>query len=585
MHKSKKNFLFVIPVMLILFFWKDLILHISSNLYNLLDPPFLIWTIQNNIRHFSNIDFERIFDTNAMYPFPFSLSFSDHLYVPSLLSLVLSIFSRSPIVQFNLLVIVNHLLVLLSLYLLVGRFTKNPWIKTIISIYGLFSPYFFSQLGHFQMLVFWPILLAFYFIFQENHDYRHIILASFFLGVQMLSSVYLGFMGVFLISAFYLYKSITTIIESTKTKTDILKKLALLLKDIFIMIWVFGVVSSVSLYGYFRTQQMYKPSYEQGQYVYYSAHFTDYLFPSLQESVLYTILRPMNSFDKHVNGEKASWIGFLPATLIIIYFGIYLKSKQKRKEYLFVFWPMMVLIIGIFFSVGPRLNWNGKYLITPLPYLVLLKLFPFLGLMRAVARWYFIVFFSTLLLLCISLTGLDKTVSVSVKKWFYPLLVILMCIEFYPSPVKTFKIDYWSKGYEAVKKMCSANPGPMLEYPFEYRAQDKTTSQDLMYKTHILFVSMYHDCEILSGFSGYQPKKFLLYQDFFQKRNFDRNSMKLLIDLGFKYIKFNLTSMNEKEKKHILWFVTTEYTDILYQDSQTIFVKIKPLKPLLKISK
>ena len=61
--------------------------------------------------------------------------------------------------------------------------------------------------------------------------------------------------------------------------------------------------------------------------------------------------------------------------------------------------------------------------------------------------------------------------------------------------------------------------------------------------------------------------------------------MKLLNDLKFKYVKFNLSSMNNDDKKQISWFVTTEYVDKLYIDKSNILVQVKKVKPLPKLIK
>lgn len=337
-------------------------------------------------------------------------------------------------------------------------------------------------------------------------------------------------------------------------------------------------------------QQLYHPSYEQGQYVNYSAHVTDYLLVSFNDSLLnkYLFQPLIGGFNNHKSGEMAGFVGILP--LIIISSWIYMSLRgalsTKQSKRIINLWLILLIIFAFIFSLGPRMNWNGQYLVTPLPYMVILKYIPFAGIMRALARWYFVIIFSTGILTVLGLDRIQKDLNNNLlKRWLLPIVFIIFLLEFYPAPVQVSKQVWWTPAYQKVKQICERNPGAMLEYPFEYRAPDSDVLKNLSYKTGILLASMEHDCEVLSGFSAYEPKKFLEYQNFFQERDFDRSTMKLLNDLKFKYVKFNLSSMNVEEKKYISWFVTTEYVDVLYKNKATIIVEVKKVKPLPKLIK
>ncbi|MEK7079460.1 MAG: hypothetical protein AAB929_05315, partial [Patescibacteria group bacterium] len=186
--RIKKILIFFIPVLLIFFYWKNIILNLSTHLYDWHDVPFVIWVIQNNIRHFANLDLNLLYETNAMYPFPLSLSFTEHMFFPSYINFVISWFAKGQIAQFNILLILNHLFIYFSSYLLAGRFSKNIWVKVIFGFFMAFSPYVFSQIGHFQMLFFWPLIFSLYFFFSPKKEMKHHVLIGFLLGLQFLSS-------------------------------------------------------------------------------------------------------------------------------------------------------------------------------------------------------------------------------------------------------------------------------------------------------------------------------------------------------------------------------------------------------------
>lgn len=597
--RFKKVLIFFIPILLILFYWKNVIFNLSTHLYDWHDVPFVIWVIQNNIRHFANLDLNLLYETNAMYPFPLSLSFTEHLFFPSIINFVISWFIKGQISQFNLLLILNHLLIYISSYLLARRFTKNIWIKVIFGFFISFSPYMLSQIGHFQMLFFWPLILSLYFFFSAKKELKHHVLIGFLLGLQFLSSVYMGIMGLFM---YILYFVIQGLLNFKR------ENLLDILKEFLVTVVTFLIISSPSIYGYGTMQQLYHPSYDQGQYVNYSAHLTDYLLITFNGSLLnkYLFQPLIGVFNNHKSGEMAGFVGVAPHIIISGWIIMSLRgvstTKQSIKEKIaalsrnggiarndnwpIYLWLILLILFSLIFSLGPRMNWNGKYLVTPLPYMFILKFVPFAGVMRALARWYFVVIFSVGVLSIFALDWIQSNLKIkSLKRFLLPVIFILFFLEFYPGPIQAGNRSWWTRGYQKVKQICGKNPWAMLEYPFEYRASDRDILRNLSYKTSILLASMEHDCEILSGFSAYEPKKFLEYQKFFQERDFDRSTMKLLNDLKFKYVKFNLGSMNNDEKKQISWFITTEYVDVLYKDKATIIVQVKKVKPLPKLIK
>ncbi len=601
--RIKKILIFFIPVLLIFFYWKNIILNPSTHLYDWHDVPFVIWVIQNNIRHFANLDLNLLYETNAMYPFPLSLSFTEHMFFPSYINFVISWFAKGQIAQFNILLILNHLFIYFSSYLLAGRFSKNIWVKVIFGFFMAFSPYVFSQIGHFQMLFFWPLIFSLYFFFSPKKEMKHHVLIGFLLGLQFLSSVYVGIMGLFM---YMLYFVVQGLLDFKR------ENLIGILKEFCVIIITFLVISSPSIYGYISMQQLYHPSYEQGQYVNYSAHITDYLLITFNDSVLnkYLFQPIIGVFNQHKSGEMAGFMGIVPLIIIGYWLTSYIKGNSRmdspfgRKPSLrgndravssssgltrgpiLKLWLILLVLFSFIFSLGPRMNLNGKYLVTPLPYMFILKYIPFAGIMRALARWYFVIIFSIGILTVFGLDRIQKNLSNKLlKRWILPIIFILFFFELYPLTAQVSKGMWWTPAYTKIKQVCEKNPGAMLEYPFEYRASDKDVLKNLSYKTGILLSSMEHDCEILSGFSAYEPKKFLEYQKFFQDRNFDRSTMKLLNDLKFKYVKFNLSSMNNDDKKQISWFVTTEYVDKLYIDKSNILVQVKKVKPLPKLIK
>jgi len=562
--RIKKIIIFILPIILILISWKNVLLNISTHLYSWYDGPFVIYLFQNNMRHFSSLDFAHLFETNAMYPFSFSLSFTEHMFFPSLLVWIISFISNNPIFQFNVLAILNHLLLYICFFLLAGRFTKNIFIRVLVSFFTAFSPYFFSQIGHLQMVFFWPFLLSMYYISHPKRRLVHVGLAGLWLGLQFLSAVYLGLMGFGIIALYYL-------LNRPKEPSKIIRETGIFLAAFFL-------VSLPSIIGYLLMQRMYKPTYEQSQYVTYAAHLSDYLFVFFNNSVInISLLRPIiGVFNRHVRGEMAGFVGVIP---IVVGCWSLVVSKSMKKNFrenrtLFL-WIFLLIVIGIVFSLGPRMNWNGTYLVTPLPYWFIMKV-PVIGVMRAVARWYFLVIFALSIMLIFGLDTIFGSIKNKLfKSLFFPLIFILLILEIYPTPVEVSARNWKSSSYIFLQNACKDKPGAVLEYPFEYRYKSEDIGKYLSLKTNILLSSTLHNCPTLSGYSAFEPELFKKWQTDFDTNGITDSNIKILKENKFVFIKVNLEALSREERLDKSLYIHTKEIEEIYRGKESAIYKIK----------
>lgn len=98
--------------------------------------------------------------------------------------------------------------------------------------------------------------------------------------------------------------------------------------------------------------------------------------------------------------------------------------------------------------------------------------------------------------------------------------------------------------------LCQDRPA-VLEYPFIYRNYDADIIVDLQYKTNILLASTQHKCKVLSGFSGYEPDKYIELRNRLDA-NLNEPEINLLKELGIEYIKLNKLSMLEEEGQALI---------------------------------
>lgn len=551
MSKIKLIFL-TIPVLLILFYWKNTLLNMSDHLYDWNDTLYFIWLIQNHIHNLTSFNFANLYDATAMYPFKYALSFGEQFFFPALIALLISQFNQNPIFQLNFLLVINHILIFVSFYLLVSLLVKNYWSKIIAAFYFSFSPYFFAQLVHFQMVFFWPLLFSLYFLFKDREmkktNKKNLLFSGLFLGIQFMSSVYLGTMELLAVMLFF---AVRLFFE---------RKIISLSKQALILLVVFLLTAGISIYGYMLAKNEYGGKRELGEFITYSAHLSDYIF-SVKNHTSFLYRNPLvvrwNSFDHHNLGEKAAFIGFLPLIIVFFYLIKYDRDKKTlafsiRLNKLTLFLVLMGLLSFIA-SLGPRLNVNGAYLYLPLPYDLAIKSVPLIEFLRALARWFSLVTLATALLLALGLDNFfdNLTKKISQKKVSIIGLLILglFILEFYPEPLEVSKKEWWSEAYSFMRdELCVKNTAAVLEYPFIYRNKDGGLIKDLQYKMVILLASTKHSCKILSGFSGYEPPSYIEIKKQLDNNGIDEIDLALLRKLGFKYIKLNKFAISEEEK-------------------------------------
>ncbi len=556
----KNKIIFFVPILLILLFWSDTLLHFSTRIHDWLDGTFIIWTMQNNIMHFKALAWNKIYETNAMYPFPLSLSFTDHLYIPSLFGTVISFFSSNPFLQFNIITVGNHILLYISFYILAKRFSDNPWVRTLSAFYFSFGPYFILQMGHLQMVFVWPLIISLYFLLDPEKKTKSFIYGGICLGVEFLTGTYLGIIGLTIICLFFSAEFIQKRFE---------------IKKILLFFVSFFVIAGVSIYGYLLVNSRYHPVREQGQYVNYSAHITDYVFPA-QQSVLYSFIGFWTNLNRHMSSERAAFIGFFP----IILFVTWALNRKKKIPFLHKYklptvWISLMIGIGFIFSLGPRFNWNGAYLVKPLPYLILLKLFPPIGILRAVARWYFMVYLAVSIGIVYLLHFVYEIAPKNKKTLIMILFSLFVVLEFYQKPVQTIARDYKRLSDLFLQSQCDKDNGPILEYPFEYRAEDRTVEKYLAAKTNTLMYSTLHTCPMLSGFSSFEPPLFLTWEKSFDENGIGKEQMDILKQNKFKYIRINIPFLMRKEKTNLQSLFHVSGLTELYKDKESIIYEIK----------
>lgn len=446
----------------------------------------------------------------------------------------------------NLVFLITLLLNYVFIYLFWKLFFKNDFISFIGAVVFSFSPFYHLQQGHFQMISYWPFFASlFFFLRDKNINVKNLIFSGVFIIIQFLASVYLS---VFLLFSLSLYVFINSI---KNKKLDDIKKF-------LIVFFVFLLGAGYFINGYINVKKHYNFVRNYGEYVTYSAHLTDYIFTTGIDSVFNKTLfaKKWNSFNKHAIGESAAFPGFIISLVFAFSVLIILKRKNSlvvgfkiKSEDLFF---LALVILGLLFSFGPRLNFNGVYSEIPTPYTFIVKYIPFFDSIRGLARWSFLFY--------LGLTYYFAKFLLS-KKNFIVIVVFALCLmECLPTSYITTKEDYIDiYTDEILKNECFVKQDSiLLEIPTNHLMVGKGIYVGLNYISKRQLATTYHGCALVNGYSGFEPVSQTEYYNIIEKSLEDVDVSTFLKKVKERKVNFIRISpdlfVNEKRESYLATF-------------------------------
>lgn len=478
-------------------------LHPQSHLVDWFDYPYYVWTLSSVADSLSSMNSSGFFNAKIFYPFESVLLFSDLLIPQTIIWKLSSLFSQSAITNFNVSFIATIYLNAVAAFIFWKTITKNKLQQAVATIITTFSPYFFTQFHHFQMISFWPLLLAMSYLpisKSSNTLIKRSVWIGFWLAVQFLASVYLAFFGITMVLIFC---SSTILVDFITDKKFVWQryKIGTLSFVVGSVVWL--LIAGPFLYKYVQAQHSYNITRQYSEYVLYSAHITDYLFSSTYQSLESHLLGRLNALNDHTVGELAVFPTFTLVILTTIALIKIVKNKEYNKTNVFF---SLLLISGFIFSLGPRLNVNGEFLGLRLPYLLVLKLYPLAEPIRAVARWSFLLYFASIYF-SIKAIGQLKLSSLVILS-----ILIIYILEVLPINPQTSSYMYITPSNEVLSQQCQPETKVLLEYPITQTAEGVNVATNLRYRSTAMLASLESNCTLVNGYSGYDPQDYLRFE-------------------------------------------------------------------------
>lgn len=503
---------FVIGVVLVgigLFVFRSLLSNITTHLLDWDDYPYYVWTITEQANNLRSLQIFSLGEGKIFYPHNDVLFFSDLLLPQALIASLLLSLTQNFILIFNILFIITIGLNIISSIFFWKRLTTDSLSLFFLSLVTVFSPFIFVQLGHFQMINIWPLLLSLGLLFDQLNKPRlsRAFIIGLLLTLQFTMSVYLAVFLLWIIMVWYGVTILLKIVNQEHISTQV--------KQLLSTVSIFSVTIFPLLWKYIETQRNHQIFRSYGEYAFYAAHLTDYLFYQTKpyKSVMADFLSGWNKFNQHKLGESATWPGISLTILSIT--GLFQAKFGKKVQQISIHLShrdvifFIILVSGFIFSLGPRLNVNGVFTNIPLPYHVVLKILPLVEPVRATGRWSLLFYLG---LSYFAVKGVQKIKKQQLQKVILCSLSVIYVLEIIPTDINTRSENYYSLSqYASIEYACKPEAKVLLEYPMN-KQLDNDNSDRLPYKTQMMLTSLHHNCYLVNGYSGFVPKEIEQYE-------------------------------------------------------------------------
>lgn len=566
----KKHQFHIVSICIIFFLflafnWK-LVSNLSTALNDWYDYPLMVYVQQQNIKHLMQLDFANFGNISMYHNSPGGMYFTDLLLPQSLMGMLLYPLFNNPITNHNLVFLIVGLLNIVSLQYFWSKIFKDKRIITVLTLLFTFSPYTLSMYAHYQMISYWFFFFSIGRLITAKKPVDYVI-AGALSGLQFLAAIYLGMYALSAAGIFFLWQILLHFKSKQLSKVFIKSTLFLI---------GFLTISGYFIYQFAQIKSSYNISRSADEYVNHSMQITDFLFNPLPSVWVEYFYKYVNVNNHRLGGETFG-TGFVLMTAI--FYGLYRFSKAKlNKTQNFVSGFMILLGIWGFIAIlGPRLSINGKYLAIPLPYILPLKLTPIFDALRVISRWFFVLQIVFLYFVGFGLQHLLKTLS---KKRLIVVLAIisaLYILEIIPIRQRTGIDTYKSYSYNFLVSNCQQDQ-VVLEYPFAPEQPKTHVLITLNYWTKMLLNNMHYDCQMVNGYSGFQPKHIDDFIHYFRTaiENSDLQTINQMLDQkDVSYIKFNKQSMIDESIKNVTTIFSEPKFNVILEDSEYLLVKVK----------
>lgn len=557
---------------------------------------------------------ESFFNGRQFYPQPYTLTYSDHRFIPSVVFSIPHFVTQDLTLSVNILTFLSFVLSFLSSFYVINFLVKNKWASIVGAVVFTFNPITFIRFPvHLDLLskYFLPPMFLFCLLFLKKPQFKNALFFFLFFTLNALTVIYYQIFSIIIFG----------IIFSSLILYEIFKKN---FSYIFKII-KYGLVSLIFLplllyfdkpFLDFSNQEMVSRSVNVS--IFLSARLIDWFMPS-PRSVFYGDF--VKSFDQIRNpkdqngfshGEHTLGLNILPMILFILAFFYFftkekkssedntslievIKSKNKNRSFIkllkifidkLIKFPYLfflaVLIISFFLTLGPYFTgWNETNGIFKLPYSYLYDFTPLLKGIRVPSRAQFIFYVPFSLFVSFgALYILQKFKKLSILIIF--LMILILFAENYQETNLSDTSEILSQFYShnLKKDLSFLRDKRTIHYPpfaFDF---NKTN----LFPKEIYYLNWAGETDeiLMNGNSGYFPPDQIKFLGEV-KKNLNEDVLRKLVSLNIDYLIIHKDLFDKEDKINFEVSRETLFGGLIWKNEQIDIIDLKKLNISPKI--
>lgn len=571
---------FLISVILLF----PLFLNINSFYQDKGDYPtngWFLWYNQYSITTGKIFNQKEYFNSTQFYPFPYSLAYSDHLFVPSLIFTPIFLLTQNLVFSVNAFVILTFILSFITSYILLFSLTKNKYSSIIGATIYTFNPITFAHFpGHLQLMnkYILPLVILFAINFCKKPNLKNGLLFFLFFTLNALTAVYFFVFSTIAVVIIFL----TFIFSNNKS---FLKLNFQYLINLFKYSLLGIIFLPILMYFYMPYLDFSK---KEGVYrslsdtILYSAGFSDWIFQN-QDSLLYGKVvkyfekyRVSNEMSELNYSEHTLSVNLIPLFLLILGLIYYIRNRNKEifKEKNTMLLSFTFLLFATFLlSFGPIFSLGNFQII--LPYYFLYENTDFFKSVRAPSRIQFIFYLPFIVFVSLGLNYLFAYISKNKKIYVFLFILLLIILE-----------NIHIRSFEEISKVMTDYK--YIQTPIFSYLQNKVIfhipsySNDYTKEAKYLNWNTLTRGKILSGYSGYFPADSAMLLNNLQAE-VNEKSIDTLKALEVDYILIHKKDISIKELRKLLRIEDLVKRGKIFEDSNLLIIDLKKYSLKTKI--
>ena len=501
---------------LALIFTAPLSLSPASQAANEGDPLHISWILAWVVHQLTTNPLQ-LFESNAFYPYPHSLAFSEHLTVEALMVGPIYVLSGNALLAQNIAVLLAFALSGWAMFLLLRELVGHSDAALVGGLLYAFHSYTLQEVPRLQVLSieWWPLAVLFLYRAFRSGRWRDAALFGLFFLLQGLSCtyylIYFSMMLLFWIPGVFLWSK--RAIEPGAGRGVGKVGVALLAAGMVLGIFALPYLEMFSAFGYQR-------SLAEG------LDLLDYVRPPEGTPFSFWI-----DFEIKTSATQ-HFIGFGAVLLLLVGLTVGMsRAKESPGGRSFLGLSLLTGLVGLIVSLGPMI-YVGGHAIGPGAYAVLYEYVPLFRGLRSPERIAILVNFAVAVIGAYGAAVLFRRLPPRAASWLMIAFLIALPFEHFSGGVRGVGVPTGDNVPEVYRWLAEESAedlgGPVIELPVYPLRKHR-------FYAAYMFYSTYHWRPIVLGRTSFYPPamEYLAWQ----LRDFpDRDSLGLLRWLGIRTI-------------------------------------------------